>query len=144
MEIALTQGKVALVDPEDYEWLSKFKWYAHKESNTLFYAVRKENTIRMHRVIIRACKGQEVDHINGNALDNRKSNLRIATHSQNMANCHKVWAKSGFRGVTWQKSGKKWQAQLASKYLGVFNTPEEAHERWKVAAKEAFGEFIPQ
>ncbi len=144
MEIALTRGKVALVDPEDYDTLNDFKWYAHKESN-LFYAVRNSNSIRMHRVIMQASDQEEVDHRNRNGLDNRKVNLRIANRSQNAANSRVVHGKSGFRGVTWQKASRKWQAQISvgkkTKYLGVFNTPEEAHEQWRAAAKEAFGEF---
>ncbi len=144
MEITLTQGMVALVDAEDYEALNAFKWYAHKESN-LFYAVRNSNSIRMHRVIMRASDQEEVDHRNRNGLDNRKVNLRIANRSQNAANSRVVHGKSGFRGVTWQKTSRKWQAQISvgkrTKYLGVFETREEAHEQWRSAAKEAFGEF---
>ncbi len=144
MEIELSQGKVALVDPEDYNALSKFKWYAHKESG-LFYATRQSNSIRMHRVITGANVGQEVDHKNGNGLDNRRANLRFATRSQNAANSRVVHGTSGFRGVTWHRGCRKWQAQISvgkqTKYLGVFSNPKEAHERWKIEAEKSFGEF---
>jgi hypothetical protein len=89
MEIPLTQGFVALVDPEDYDALSKCKWHAAKNGNTV-YAKRGLNskTIFMHRVVIECKTGDEIDHIDGNGLNNQKSNLRVASPRVNQQNQH--------------------------------------------------------
>jgi hypothetical protein len=89
----------------------------------------------------------DIDHINGNRKDNRIANLRAATRSQNNGNMGvRARNKSGFKGVYWNNAANKWQAMLGAKggvrrYLGVYNTPEEAHEAYMQAAKAYFGEF---
>lgn len=89
----------------------------------------------------------DVDHINGNRKDNRIANLRAATRSQNNGNMAvRARNKSGFKGVHWNKAANKWQAMLGVKdgtrrYLGIYSTPEEAHEAYLVAAKAYFGDF---
>lgn len=97
-EIALTQGMVALVDDEDYEELNRHKWYAKKTSDAgSFYAARfqringRPTTIYMHREIMNCNNGMEVDHRDGNTLDNRKEKLRTCTKKQNLENrfCHR-------------------------------------------------------
>ena len=92
-EIKLTQGKVALVDDEDFKWLSYFKWFAHKYSNNrhrviAYYKVarRKYASLYMHRLIMNAPDGLEIDHIDHNPLNNQKSNLRLVTHTENCLN----------------------------------------------------------
>jgi len=87
--IPLTQGKVAIVDAADYDWLNQWKWYASKEGR-VFYAIRRDNDcggrdikVRMHRVILGVPTGLEGDHINGDGLDNRRANLRTVTKQQN-------------------------------------------------------------
>lgn len=153
-QIALTQGQVAIVDDEDYERISKFKWYAIKTSNGAgFYAVRNslkgefptKQQVRMHRFVLGLVQGDglEVDHIEPSAtLDNRRSNLRLATREQNMQNARRV-GSSGYRGVT--RSYGRWQAQIQINkkhtHLGRFDTPQEAHAAYCKAAKEHFGEF---
>ncbi len=133
-EIALTQGKVAIVDAADYAWLSRWKWRAQKRSRT-WYAERKEKngdgkrrTIRMHREILGLSPGDglECDHVNRYGLDNRRSNLRIATHVQNMRNGRKrLDNKSGYIGVDWHKATGRWRAQIRANgktlHLGLFD-----------------------
>lgn len=146
-EILLTKGKVALVDDEDYEFLNRWKW---KYTNG--YAARNQyignyqaTYLCMHRVVLNAPRGMEVDHINHYGLDNRKINLRICTHSQNMENMilHK---KKIPKGISWHKHRKKWQATIwkdkKSFHLGVFKNIDDAVRARKEKAKEMFGEFF--
>ena len=153
--IPLTQGKYAIVDPEDYERLNKYKWYVSKGGST-FYAARclwdpvnkKKHTIKMHREILKPPHPLVVDHINRNGLDNRKANLRPATKSQNTINrpCIKQkGAHSKYLGVTWQKSNKKWQAQIRAngkhRVIGYFEDETEAAKAYDRAAKLYHKEF---
>jgi hypothetical protein len=129
-EIPLTQGKVAIVDDEDFEELSKFLWFAHKAGNT-FYAVRNSSSIRgkrhmisMHSTILKTSKGMDTDHFNGNGLDNRRENLRICTHRENMQNQH-INKTSNYQGVSWSNRDQMWRAYIwvngKSHNLGNFN-----------------------
>jgi len=153
--IPLTRGKHAIVDPEHYDRLNKYKWQASKGSDT-FYAARsvwdrvnkKKRTIKMHREIICPPHPLVVDHINHSGLDNRKANLRPATKSQNNINKpfkKKKGAHSKYRGVTWQKSINKWQAQIRAKgthrVIGYFEDEIEAAKAYDKAAKKHHGEF---
>jgi hypothetical protein len=150
-KIELTQGEFALVDDEDFEELNKHKWHAHKEGG-IFYAVRrvpcssKGSKVRMHRQIMRVSYGIILDHIDGNGLNNQKSNLRICTTSQNQMNSSKRKDNtSGFKGVRWHKKTKKWEARIwvnnKWKYLGHHVTPEVAACAYNEAAKKYYGEF---
>jgi hypothetical protein len=146
-EIQLTQGKVALVDDEDYEWLNQWKWYCAKG-----YACRggkrdgKAIQVYMHREIIKTPDGMYTDHINLNRSDNRKINLRTCTLTQNICNrnlqCNNT---SGYRGVAWHKANKKWVAVIAVNrnkiYLGSFFDAKEAAIVYNKAAIKYFGEF---
>lgn len=148
--IPLTQDKFAIVDDCNYEWLSKYKWYAKKDKNT-YYAVRNSNNenskqklIFMHREIIKTSANKQTDHRNGNGLDNREINIRICTNSQNNQNRHKVWGKSMFRGVSWYKRYEKWQVKIRLGKLihcGYFHTEIEAARAYDEKALEIFGEF---
>jgi len=116
-EIPLTQDKIALVDDDDYGELCKFKWHAYIGNNT-WYAKRnssmvsgKRHTIKMHTAIICTPLGMQVDHINGNGLDNRRENLRIVTCRQNGQNLH-IQKSSKYPGVSWNKNAKKWQSTI--------------------------------
>jgi hypothetical protein len=154
-EIILTQGKVAIVDNEDYEWLSQWKWYAVKHRykyGVRWYAIRAEYTngqnarISMHREIAARAGLPFVDHRDRDGLNNRRKNLRPCTNSQNQANRKKTpGASSRFKGVTWNKNLSKWQAQICcngkASYLGVFATETEAARAYDAAAQERFGEF---
>lgn len=152
-EIHLTQGKIALVDDEDYEELSQYKWRAclwHR----VWYAIRhttrngvKTNT-SMHRHLMKAGRGTRVDHRDGNGLNNQRGNLRFATAQQNQHNRRSKWknASSKFKGVYWHGAAKKWRAQITISrrhiHLGVFKTEKAAAEAYDHAAQELYGEFV--
>lgn len=148
-EIPLTQGRVALVDAEDYAYLNQRKWYAWKDKTGRFYAVRKVGkhiTLRMHREIMKTPKGMETDHINGDGLDNRQNNLRICTHSQNGMNSKTQSNNtSGYKGVYYYKQTRRWMACITvrskQKHLGYFMSNEKAALAYDKASLKYFGEF---
>lgn len=149
--IPLTQGKFAIVDDEDYEWLNQWKWCAFINESGQCYAARgtrrnhQRKTILMHRLIMNATKGQIIDHKNHNSSDNRRANLRICTHQQNDRNRRKVFGSSKFKGVSWKKSNSCWCAYIKingkHKSLGFFHNEIDAAKAYDVKAKELFGEF---
>ena len=126
--IPLTRGKLAVVDNEDFEELNKYKWCFDGQ-----YAQRRENgiSIRMHSQMMHPPKGQEVDHINRNKLDNRRSNLRVVSKSVNSFNTGMLSNNtSGVKGVVWDKVNKKWRSQIQvlrkGIALGRFSNIEDA------------------
>ncbi len=152
--IPLTQGKFAIVDDEDYEWLMQWKWYCEKHNNGFRAgrtATAKEKPygpkgILMHRLIMGAQKGQLVDHRNHNGLDNRHNNMRLCNSSQNCANRRKNRnCSSKYKGITWSKRKRKWIAQITHNYknnnLGEFAVEIEAAKAYDQKAKELFGDF---
>lgn len=148
-EIELTQGKVALVDDEDYEALMQYKWFALYDGWN-WYAKRGRRKsdglgpckIWMHRIILKLADGERADHINRNGLDNQRSNLRVATRSQNAANSKRRSTNtSGYKRVSFRKDHGKWQAHIGSRRIGYFNTPLEAAIAYNEAALEFYGEF---
>ena len=154
IEIPLTQNQIALIDDEDFELVSAYKWCAAWFPNAkIFYAVTnirkldgKWTTLKMHRIIMNAKPGELVDHIHHLTLDNRKAELRLCTRSQNGQNSHKYANnRSGHKGVYWRNDCQKWMAQIwlngKRKNLGLFATPELAHEAYCKAAYELHGSF---
>jgi hypothetical protein len=109
IEIPLTRGLVALVDADDYEGLNKFKWSASKNRNT-FYAGRFHG-VSMHSQIVAIPKGMQCDHIDGDGLNNQKSNLRVVSVRVNQQNRH-VKKASKHPGLFWQKALGKWVARI--------------------------------
>jgi len=147
-QIQLTQGQVALVDDADYEWLNQWKWCASRAGNK-FYATRNDyngqnNIVRMHNVIMGSSDGMDVDHKNGNGLDNRRKNLRICTRGDNVRNRKKPRVND-YPYIGIQPSGKKWRSYIGHAgqviYLGTYLTPEEAARAYDEAAKSYFGEY---
>lgn len=149
--IPLSQGKHAIVDDEDYAQLSTVKWSA-MNTDGLSYAIRhvaqasgKKRGVLMHRVIMKAPDGIEIDHINGNGLDNRKANLRFCNHSQNVRNRHQVSGRSQFKGVSWYGRDRKWYAHIRFSgkryHLGVFEDEVDAALVYDRAAVKYHGEF---
>lgn len=136
----------AIIDLEDYEKVNNYHWN-NKDNYTIcsFYKGER-HTLFLHRIIINAQKGQVVDHINGNKLDNRKCNLRIATIQQNSCNHKRISRNSsGFTGVHFDKKTRKWKAQINYKrkrtHLGYFNSIEDAVKARKDAEIKYFGKY---
>jgi len=139
-EIPLTQGKVALVDDEDFEYLNASKWCAARNSRT-FYAKRallRTKTIFMHRVVLAPQKGMIIDHIDGNGLNNQRSNLRIVNVRENSRNRHHE-KSSTFPGVSWDARRKKWQAWIwingKNVWLGRFTDEISAASAYRKACE---------
>jgi hypothetical protein len=154
-EIPLTRGLVALVDDEDYDWLTQWKWQAMCAGRN-FYASRDVRVgprclnqrvrILMHREVVGVGPEMEVDHRNLRTLDNRRENLRAATRAQNVRNrnSHRG-STSRFKGVFWDTQYSAWHARIVVDgkvtFLGRFRDEIEAAKAYDVAAIIQFGEF---
>ena len=141
------KGKFAKVDLEDYKYLNQFKWFVYKGGYVgrgvyigKIDGKKKVRQIKMHREIMEFPDVKlDIDHKNHDKLDNRRNNLRICSHRDNMINCKTyVTNKSGYRGV--HKYGLKWRAQIrvngVAKYLGTYLSKVDAASAYAVAAKE--------
>ena len=150
-EIKLSQGYVALVDDEEFDRLRLFHWSITKMKCNHIYAQRKYFKIDgipqpslMHRLILNVPKDKQIDHKDGNGLNNQKENLRIASRSQNQANSKSESGKSKFKGVC--PFGKnRWRAYIVKdwkqNHIGCFNSESEAAKAYDKKAIELYGEY---
>ncbi len=152
--IPLTQGQLAMVDDEDYERVSQYKWYAHWHPQMGNYVARTNTSrqekprkqIYMHRMILSAPSGKPVDHIRHDTLDNRRDNLRVCTIAENNRNAKKYrgTTSSRYKGVYWDAANSSWQVRIGSGghiWVGRFRDEVRAALAYDVAALERFGEF---
>lgn len=152
-EIPLSRGRVAIVDDADFGWLNQWKWFVSGSDASNWYAARKtvvngkRVNLRMHRVILDAPAGTEVDHVSRDTLDNRRANLRLCTHAQNCQNRRRIAGShsSVFHGVSWHKTNRKWVAQIQingrRKNLGYYLSEAEAALAYNEVAQKHYGEF---
>ncbi len=139
----------AIIDESDYDIVANYHWYPRRVPHTTYAHSGRRGAGDMHRLILQAKRGLEVDHRDGNGLNNRRSNLRVCTPSQNRANTHR--RKPGMKGAYWDKRYRRWVSCIRSGpvvngrrkmvSLGIFPTQEAAAAAYAKAAREAFGEF---
>lgn len=149
--IPLSQGKCAMVDDEDFERVSQYKWryWSNKRNEyaqTHVYRNGKRTTIKLHSFIMQPPKGVWVDHIDRNGLNCTRLNMRYATRSENRRNtCMRADNCSGFRGVSFEGRARKWKAQIGHNgrniSLGYYATPEAAAHAYDKAATKLHGAF---
>lgn len=141
--IPLNKEKFALIDDEDFNLVSNYNWHFNESGYARTSTPKK---LYMHRLILGAQKGQICDHINGNRLDNRQSNLRFCNQSENRKNQGlRSNNRSGYKGVSWAKEKKKWTVRIRingkAKYLGYYIDKVEAAKVYNKYALENYGEF---
>jgi len=149
--IPLTQGYEAVIDAADVPLVAGFNWCANVQSHAIYVkrAVRcgpKRSTVTLHRVLMDEPDGMQIDHIDGDGLNNRRLNLRKATAAQNQHNQGiNIVNTSGFKGVGFHKESGKWSAKIKINrkrlHLGYFATPEAAHAAYAEASARLHGEF---
>lgn len=136
-----------LVDDADFPLVCDYKWSLGGGGKRYAYAYIGGRTVAMHRLLAGAQPGQQVDHRDGDPLNNQRSNLRLCTASQNHGNKRKTTSatSSRFKGVSWVKEKRKWRAQATINgrltYLGDFAEEADAAHAYDAAARAHFGEF---
>lgn len=152
IRIPLSDGNFVVVDEADYPAVSQYRWYPHPRGRTIYaraciiHTRKRQMWIRMHNLILPPPDGYEVDHENGNGLDNRRENLRLVTHAQNSQNARlRADNTSGFRGVGWHQRKGLWQARISIdsklRTLGYFADKDSAARAYDEAARQHYGEF---
>lgn len=147
-EIQLTRGYVALVDDEDFERVNAIKWHAQPNHAGIVYASAniRHTRLKMHRFILGTHDGLQVDHIDGDGLNNRRSNLRECLTIHNNWNTRK-WrnGKSQFKGAWYDKRDEVWRSGIMCNgkklYLGTFHNELDAARAYDWAASKLFGQF---
>ncbi|MEK6883422.1 MAG: HNH endonuclease [Nanoarchaeota archaeon] len=142
-------GKFALVDDGDYQKINSIKWYFCEgyARHDIRFSKTSKKIIFMHRVVLNNFnRNIEIDHINGDKLDNRRNNLRIVTRQQNMFNRRKrKLLSSKYKGVSWNKKNKNWRAMIRinnrTLNIGSFRNEQDAASAYDIKAKEIFGEY---
>lgn len=153
-KIPLTQGKFAIVDDSDFEYLNQWKWHAQKARTGMFYACRKQwvgngkyKFISMHRLLLNIEDTKtDVDHGDGNGLNNQRYNIRACTRSQNQMNRNRTVKNStGFKGVIFRKKTNRFEANIScsgkSIHLGSFKSAQDAAIAYNKAAEKHHGQF---
>jgi hypothetical protein len=149
--VPLTRGYEAIIDAADVSLVDGFNWYATTGKYSI-YAARdnraggRRETVLMHRVIAQTPLGMHTDHINRDGLDNRLSNLRAATQSENIRNQGvRRNNKSGLKGASWHTTANRWVAKIKLDkkqfHLGFYDTAEEAHRAYCEASERLHGKF---
>lgn len=151
MEQIIVGGQAVLLDESDLPLVHGWRWYIHNTKTNFYvrgYPVgkRQNGLFYMHRILMGAQEGQEIDHRNGNGLDNRRSNLRFCTRTQNNANRHAVASRSSpFKGVHFESYTGKWRAEITKngvRYrLGRFDSVNDAERAYRCKSQEIFGDF---
>lgn len=136
------------MDDDDFERLSKISWNLHPNgyAQGVINVGNRQVKVFMHRLVNETPKGMHTDHINGDKLDNRKSNLRTCVHRENQRNRGKaVRTSSKYKGVYWHGRDQKWVSRIVNKgkkiHLGYFDNEVDAALAYNEAAKQMFGEF---
>lgn len=146
----LAQGKVTIIDPEDWPRVAPYSWCVNLAMGKHYAVSRFPGTgkiVRMHRLILGIeDPAVHVDHRNGMTLDNRRCNLRPCTVAENLANSRRSSSNtSGFKGVSWATHANRWRALITHesslRHLGYFGTPEDAGRAYDAAATRLKGEF---
>lgn len=151
MKITTRNGYTFTIDDEDYEKIKGHCWYGYTyPRGTSYIQTRivvegKVKILGIHRLIMNAVNGTQIDHVNCDGLDNRKSNLRFCTNAENTRNRKKQTGSSEYKGVSWHKAARKWSAQITVNYkkihLGLFITEKAAASAYDQACLEHFREF---
>jgi hypothetical protein len=151
--ILYTHGKHKIafqINEDDYDLISRYSWTACKATNGFYIQASasgcRPKMIRLHRLLMSPASGLDVDHIDGDPTNNKRENLRVCTHKENISNKRKSKSnKSGYKGVCWSARYKCWRAYIGAngktKYLGRFDTAQEAYHAYCDAANKSYGEF---
>ncbi len=143
-KIQLTQGKEAIIDDEDFELVSKHKWHCVLIGGSSYACNNRKEYL--HRVLMNPNIDKMVDHVNGNGLDCRRSNMRLCIRQENHRNLRKSTNNtSGFKGVCFDITRNKWKASIGHErkkiHIGYFNSKEEAAINYDKKSSEIFGNF---
>lgn len=152
-EVPLTKGKIAFIDAVDFPRVSEWSWCAYEPHDSIWYS--RANTansdggrwyVSMHQFIMQQPPGYEVDHVNSDGLDNRRCNLRVCIHKENMRNMvRRCLGSSRYKGVSWYARYGCWRAYIVvdakQSHLGYFSDELQAAQAYDRAAKELFGDF---